>query len=54
MAYKVIITQEAQEETKEPGTKAYLKQLETIKSSASIDHTNLGQGKNTNFQNIAA
>jgi len=37
-----------------PGTEAYLKQLETIKNSASTDHKNLGQGKNTNYQNIAA
>ena len=40
--------------TLKPGTEAYLKQLETIKNSASTDHKNLGQGKNTNYQNITA
>jgi RHS repeat-associated protein len=37
-----------------PGTEAYLKQLETVKFSGSVDHKNLGQGKNINYQNISA
>lgn len=40
--------------TLKPGTEAYLKQLETIKYSASQDHNTLGQGQNSKYQNISA
>jgi RHS repeat-associated protein len=37
-----------------PGTEAYLKQLETVKFSGSVDHRNLGHGHITTYQNISA
>jgi RHS repeat-associated protein len=37
-----------------PGTKEYINQLKTIQNSGDTDHKNLGQGKNTTYQNISA
>jgi len=40
--------------TLKPGTPEYVKQLQAIRYSGKVDHTNLGKGLNSSYQNVSA